>query len=208
MPFSTAVTYSFSRRSNTHQFVFNQQGWDGGLGLYDYNARYYDPHIGKFISADTLVPDPAAPQAFNRYAYVLGNPLRYSDPTGHLTVEEMQNYFDYSDKDAMVGDGWDEELVDLLFSDGFTWSDVFSFTYQGQQVEAMLILMAANGDNTSFRGAFWGMSGPLEGVGLYGKEIQGGVNRHTDAAESLERQFRYGISYHNIPISDAWSFMV
>ena len=52
------------------------------------------------------------------------------------------------------------------------------------------------------------MSGPLEGVGLYGKEIQGGVNRHTDAAESLERQFRYGISYTNIPISDAWSFMV
>ncbi|HSL87311.1 MAG TPA: hypothetical protein VK861_10290, partial [Bacteroidales bacterium] len=41
---------------------------------------------GKFISADTLVPDPAAPQAFNRYAYVLGNPLAYNDPTGHFPV--------------------------------------------------------------------------------------------------------------------------
>jgi hypothetical protein len=30
--------------------------------------------IGISRSADTLVPDPAAPQAFNRYAYVLGNP--------------------------------------------------------------------------------------------------------------------------------------
>ena len=51
-------------------YRYTAQRWDNGLGLYDYNARYYDPHIGKFISADTLVPDPAAPQAFNRYAYV------------------------------------------------------------------------------------------------------------------------------------------
>jgi RHS repeat-associated protein len=67
-------------------YRYTSQRWDSGLGLYDYNARYYDPHIGRFISADTLVPDPAAPQAFNRYAYVLGNPLRYTDPTGHIPI--------------------------------------------------------------------------------------------------------------------------
>jgi RHS repeat-associated protein len=48
-----------------------------GTGLLFYNARYYDPNLGKFVSADTIVPNPANPQTFNRYAYVYNNPLRY-----------------------------------------------------------------------------------------------------------------------------------
>ena len=55
-------------------------------GLYYYGARYYDPLIGRFISADTLVQSPANPQTLNRYSYVLNNPLRYTDPTGHYVV--------------------------------------------------------------------------------------------------------------------------
>jgi hypothetical protein len=39
--------------------------------------------LARFISADTIVPDPANPQALNRYAYVLNNPLKYTDPSGH-----------------------------------------------------------------------------------------------------------------------------
>jgi RHS repeat-associated protein len=54
-----------------------------GFGLYDYNARYYSPGLGRFVSADTIVPEPANPQNFNRYAYGLNNPLRYTDPSGH-----------------------------------------------------------------------------------------------------------------------------
>ena len=51
-------------------------------GLYYHNARYYDASIGRFISADTVVPDPADPQHLNRYTYCLNNPLKYTDPTG------------------------------------------------------------------------------------------------------------------------------
>ncbi len=29
-------------------------------------------------------PDPANPQSLNRYAYVLNNPLKYTDPSGHI----------------------------------------------------------------------------------------------------------------------------
>ena len=47
-------------------------------------ARWYDAQIGRWVSADTIVPDPANPQGLNRYSYVLGNPLVYSDPTGHF----------------------------------------------------------------------------------------------------------------------------
>jgi hypothetical protein len=49
----------------------------------DYNARYYDPGLGRFVSADTVVPQAGNPQALNRYSYVLNRPLQGGDPTGH-----------------------------------------------------------------------------------------------------------------------------
>jgi RHS repeat-associated protein len=64
--------------------LFTGQRFDDTIGLYDYGARFYDPALGRFISADTVVPNPGNPQAFNRYAYVYNNPLRYIDPNGHF----------------------------------------------------------------------------------------------------------------------------
>jgi RHS repeat-associated protein len=59
--------------------------------LYFYNARYYDPTLGRFLQADTLVPEPGNPQSWNRYSYVNNNPLRYTDPTGHCRYDEEGN---------------------------------------------------------------------------------------------------------------------
>jgi RHS repeat-associated protein len=128
---------------------YTGQRLDGTLLLY-YHARLYDPGLGRFVSADSIVPGaasgkgggaatlgadsssqlapltvdfhepgfvsrlngetafrqqkgfffqlsdedkqkagspwgPANPQALNRYSYVLNNPMRYMDPTGHTT---------------------------------------------------------------------------------------------------------------------------
>ncbi len=54
--------------------------------VHDYGARFYDPLLGRFLSADTVVPQPGHPQALNRYSYVLNNPLKYTDPTGHANI--------------------------------------------------------------------------------------------------------------------------
>ena len=62
---------------------FTSQELDEETGLYNYGARLYDPEIGRFLSADTIVPNTSNPQSFNRYSYVLNNPLLYPDPTGH-----------------------------------------------------------------------------------------------------------------------------
>jgi RHS repeat-associated protein len=51
------------------------------------NARFYLGGIGRFASADTIVPDPLNPQQFNRYSYVYNNPVNYTDPTGHWECE-------------------------------------------------------------------------------------------------------------------------
>jgi len=70
---------------------FTGQREETAIGLYDYKARYYDPVIGRFIQADTIVPEPRNPQALNRYAYVYGNPLRYTDPSGHIAENEVDD---------------------------------------------------------------------------------------------------------------------
>lgn len=54
-----------------------------GTGLLFYHARYYDPKLGRFLSADTVAPEKAAPQRRNRYSYTRNNPLTYIDPSGH-----------------------------------------------------------------------------------------------------------------------------
>jgi RHS repeat-associated protein len=68
--------------------LFTGQRLDA-TGLYYYNARYYDATIGRFISADTIIPYPSDPQSFNRYSYCRNNPLKYTDPTGNLDSDYM-----------------------------------------------------------------------------------------------------------------------
>jgi len=60
---------------------------DASTGLYFYEARYHDPALGRFITADTIVPNPRDPQDLNRYTYAGNNPLLYTDPTGHFKIK-------------------------------------------------------------------------------------------------------------------------
>ena len=49
---------------------FTGQVLDGVAGgLYFYNARYYDPMLGRFTQADTIVPNPGNPVGLNRFTY-------------------------------------------------------------------------------------------------------------------------------------------
>jgi RHS repeat-associated protein len=54
---------------------------NAGFDLMFYNARWYDPALGRFAQADSIVP--AGVQGWDRYAYVNNNPVKYTDPTGH-----------------------------------------------------------------------------------------------------------------------------
>jgi RHS repeat-associated protein len=77
--------------SKTIAHKYTGQEQDVATGLYYYGARYYDPAIMRFISPDSVVPDTADPQVFNRYAYVKNNPVRYVDPTGHVSEPTLYN---------------------------------------------------------------------------------------------------------------------
>jgi RHS repeat-associated protein len=65
---------------------YHESTLPGGEGLSYYGARWYDAQLERFLSADTIVPGPANPQAFNRYSYVLNSPTNRIDPTGHYDV--------------------------------------------------------------------------------------------------------------------------
>ena len=75
-PFSDLTTQRFTGQ-------YHEQALPGGEGLAYYNARWYDPALGRFVSPDSIVPSPSNPQDFNRYSYVRNNPLGYVDPSGH-----------------------------------------------------------------------------------------------------------------------------
>jgi RHS repeat-associated protein len=132
------------RSGSISQTTLNDTGQRlDGTGLVYYHARYDDPALGRFISADSVVPGapdgsmegvarkaltvdfhepgfvariaqenqfgpwfqlsddekqqlgspwgPANPQALNRYAYVQNNPVRWTDPTGHITLSYSLN---------------------------------------------------------------------------------------------------------------------
>ena len=80
MPFGSMRDHSGISASN---YKFTDQEFDPETGLYNYKARLYDPSIGRFITPDSIIPDPYDPQSLNRYSYCRNNPLIYVDPSGH-----------------------------------------------------------------------------------------------------------------------------
>ena len=87
---TTTPAYALSRFTFTGQYSYmddpSTSGVTEGFGLMFYNARWYDPALGRFAQADTIVPPGV--QGLDRYAYTLNNPIRYIDPSGHKTCEE------------------------------------------------------------------------------------------------------------------------
>ena len=54
------------------------------MGLIHMNGRIYDPTLGRFLQADPHIQAPNNSQNYNRYAYVLNNPMSYTDPSGYF----------------------------------------------------------------------------------------------------------------------------
>jgi len=55
-----------------------------GVGLIHMNGRLYDPMLHRFLAPDNYIQDPYNTQNYNRYGYVLNNPLMYTDPSGEV----------------------------------------------------------------------------------------------------------------------------
>jgi len=76
------VRYSSGTTSTPYQYT-GQFSNMSDFGLLFFNARWVDPVIGRFSSPDSIIPESQGTQAWDRYAFVNNNPLRYTDSSGH-----------------------------------------------------------------------------------------------------------------------------
>ena len=98
--------------ANINNYGFTDQERDFETGLYNYDAREYDPNLGRFLQQDPVLKDGeissfflnratqeelndflANPQNLNPYSYTRNNPVNYVDPTGEVVETPLDVAF-------------------------------------------------------------------------------------------------------------------
>jgi RHS repeat-associated protein len=101
-------------------YQYTGQRNESAIGLYYYNARWYDPVLGRFAQADTIVP--GGVQGLDRYAYVNNSPMMYTDPSGHFipSPEQMREFINAYRAENLYGitfeGNWSDENKQVVMT--------------------------------------------------------------------------------------------
>jgi len=135
-------------------------------------ARWVDPSLARWLSPDSIVPDPADPQSLNRFSYVGGNPLRYIDPTGHFTEQQIWESLGFNSAEEWYASEtykqWsqDIEFYAMLLSENTTDGSMIKWQNpDGQVYEAMFVMQELRGKE---RVGLWNMTTKAASSGLWG----------------------------------------
>ncbi|MFC3157170.1 RHS repeat domain-containing protein [Chryseobacterium arachidis] len=71
------LTLLIDRGYTSHEHFLN-------VGIIHMNGRLYDPLLRRFLNADENIQDATNTQNYNKYGYVLNNPMMYNDPNGEF----------------------------------------------------------------------------------------------------------------------------
>jgi len=93
--------------ANVNPFRYRSYYYDYETGWYYLQSRYYDPTIGRFISADGMVGAVGDILSANMYAYCANNPIMFTDETGY----SWRSFWDD------VGDWFDETFGFSLYKE-------------------------------------------------------------------------------------------
>lgn len=144
-------------------YGYTGQRADDSIGLMYYNARWYDPALGRFTQADTVLQGAGDPLAWDRYGYVKNSPIRCTDPTGHFTQDELVNYLGFEDWDSLYNYFLENDLLEtlnmLLRSDVTYGSVILAGNNGSAELEAMLVLYGdVNFDGGGYLLTLWDMN--------------------------------------------------
>ncbi|CAD5287905.1 putative RHS repeat-associated core domain-containing protein [Alteromonas sp. 38] len=179
----------FGKRTQIHQAsVFanasymqpTDRGYTGhnmmdGLGIIHMNGRIYDPTLGRFLQADPFIQAPLNSQNYNRYSYVLNNPMSYTDPSGYFFSKLWKGVKKFAGVIAGAA---------LIYFTGGTASWFVSSWYGAAAAGAIsgAVGAAANGGNIltgALRGAFSAAAfygvGQMFDPGTFGNIVGNGV---------------------------------
>jgi len=112
-PFGLMHNYTATTQ-NAYQYKYNGKELQE-TGMYDYGARFYMPDLGRWGVTDPLAE---VSRRFTPYNYGNNNPIRFIDPDGRLTMDNLSTY----SRGSAVADfnrrnGFGEENLPLFYSD-------------------------------------------------------------------------------------------
>ncbi len=157
----TTTYYNGGDSTSAQYNPFRYRGYyyDEDTGFYYINSRYYDPSVGRFISADGVIAGAGGSiQGYNMFAYCFNNPVSMSDPSGSWPkwietavnwinkniIQIVSNFIENVVEDIDNYD-WKNQSEDVVFS-----SNYFS-SYKG-------VLVIKTPFDASFSFGFIGLS--------------------------------------------------
>ena len=131
-------------------------------------GRIYDPFTARFLNADIHVQAPNLTQSYNRYAYVLNNPMNYTDPSGYSWLSKNWRSV------ASVA-----IAVFAPYAAGYLQTGLFAATKLTIGQAVFTGMVSGGIGSGSLRGALTGglSAGLMHGVGSHFEGVAGGNSR-------------------------------
>lgn len=114
--------------------MFAGKELDTDTGLYYYNARWYDPQLGRFITEDPIR------DGVNWFVYVNNNPLKFIDPSGlnpQILIEAANKVIPYAQRAAV----WASQHVPFIEQAAELGTHIFDSVKDKIQLTIVILLV-------------------------------------------------------------------
>jgi RHS repeat-associated protein len=126
------VRYASGNTATKYAYT-GQYSYTSEFGLLFYNARWYDPTLGRFNQPDTIIPGQSqGVQAWDRFAYSNNNPVKYVDPSGHC-IDGISTIVCIAVAGALIG-GIVDAAIQYHNTGNIDWGEVGTAALAGSAI--------------------------------------------------------------------------